>query len=686
MIDFLVRRAGIITAILFAAFALAAWVRPLTYGLSAPAELSYVPDDATSVILVPSIDELAAQLHVHACPYLKDSEAACVYRDAGVIRSGPISNILQEAFYDVSDSDQVAVYALLATLGRFGIDTTGAGMLALRGPAASLDFVAVASLVSGTGCDQLEAQIMEQADEIAVLEESFCLVSASSAPNAVIAGGSDSPDIYFKMLRQNRVAIYTDAETFSGGAHRNRSASRLLSYDNFAKVLDDLTSEDRPAAWGYSRAPGATLATPMMFVLSFTEPNDVQRLKPDELAAAQMAVNATYQASFEEMEEPPTVIKIPRPTFIEGGDQMRLSLWLAPNILYSKTLNRLMTRDARRPHLFSDLGYGGGVSLHAEDAMQYARFAGYGLSDPLADALFDGDSAPLSSFARYKSTFEAALINDSIHAVDIQLAGFRDRIPDFVIRFEIDEAAARDLILNIQTDNQIDRDRQIVSAAQYLGGDDSFTPQTISSKSGFDALARQARIDVASTPGNFRHLWGGDISEAFESDVYAGQLDAEGAPNGLVRYHYLQPPILEDDFRFRFESALAEENAGDDPESFARQLAEARTALIEQQKFRMISAYDPTSGILWIASDKETLERVAIERTREYSPGARLTSALEPERVVDLMRAEYLSEDDELPEEVLSVLEELSEYASIKLQLDTLEKDRGARLDITFNR
>jgi hypothetical protein len=252
--------------------------------------------------------------------------------------------------------------------------------------------------------------------------------------------------------------------------------------------------------------------------------------------------------------------------------------------------------------------------------------------------------------------------------VDVQLAGFQDRIPDLAIRFAVSPGEAGRLVQSIQIEEQIARDRAILAAILEDGTRNPWIEDcalaTDDEKQQIAAAislaARAVSLDLSATPGGFAHAWCDEI--ALDSAAFL-------APSGHV---FLQPALTEDDFTYRF--------AGD------ADLEGARAALIEEDRFRMVSHYDEKAGQLWIASDPRALERLLAEKGAPRKADHRLELVIDPRRLYYLMiAAEYDQADDDLAT-LATFVEELTVYRRMELSLDTKGDQRGARFDVALYR
>lgn len=656
MIDGLVKRAGILTLLVLLSLIAAMAVRPVYRALTTPPEMRFLPGDAAVIAMVPDAEKLAAQIHSHVCPYTGDPAEACFYR----LPAQP-AGLLSDLFNPDADRfDTLRAFEPIEALRRMGLDTSAPVFFALRGPATALDFVLVASLREGPDvCDSLTADGGLLQDFDFEGGHTPCAQLPGPEANGVDEYLLDAVPVFYKKLNGPLVAFYSSQDTFNAvWAARNKPVG-LLAQDGFNQAFRSLSSQGEPAAWAYVRHPGLTAFAPMALTLTFDADDPALGLQPADRAAAQAALDETLST--------PGAGRL-EPSFMEGAGAIRVSAWIAPSALYSLKLDQFLNEDPPRGVSFTDLGNGVSLVLSANDAMQYLRFAEYGLSESLPDALFTGQSALMPDLARFGRVLSASMGFISIQAVDVQLAGFQDRVPDLAIRFAVSPGEAGRLVQSIQIEEQIARDRAILAAILEDGTRDPWIEDcafaTEDEKQQMAAVislaARAVSLDLSATPGGFAHAWCDEI--ALDSAAFL-------APSGHV---FLQPALTEDDFTYRF--------AGE------ADLEDARAALIEEDRFRMVSHYDEKAGQLWIASDPRALERLLAEKGAPRNADHRLELVIDPRRLYDLMiAAEYDQADDDLAT-LATVVEELTVYRRLELSLETKGDQRGARLDVALYR
>lgn len=741
MIDMLVRRAGLFTAFCCIVLLSAVFARPFSYNLSAAKELRFAPSDSSIVVFIPSIDDLLARLHVHVCPFISDLADACGFRPTGGAVDGPIFEKLEfdfdefDEFDDFDDFDPIAAYAFLRILQSKGLDTSKPAMVAFRGPVKATDIIIVASYHDDrAGCegletllagdDPLDSDLVEDSFDLGLKDdpENLCALSDDVRSIAVEVGDNDTRPFFFKKMSDLRFVIFSNRDTFESVTNTPNPSAQFFMQDNFRQAFDAMVTGIEPAMWAYLRHPGVTVMAPSIVTVSFEDVGELLTLSNKQKESANNSLVSMYEGSGR---EPPKDT-----TFLEGGDGLNISIWVAPSVFYSQTLTDLLSGSSDRSSIFSKLGNSARITLKADNLLRYARFAEFGFVAPLPEVLFDPNDGILSGLSRFKLVFDALMQKQSLDAFDVQIAGFRDRVPEIVLQLSLDPKEAAELVRKVQFNEQRARNLRIVEAAwkaereavnkklresglpplsetpsdfaELWGDDISDTlngPSYTGCLGGVDDCSIEAAalseiyskraaviknlgendsLSVSQTPGGFAELWGDDISEAFNGSSYTGCLGGADVCSSRDRFMFLQPPFTEDDFRY-LDKEVREK------------LEQSRADLIENDRYRLISMYDDKRKILWIASDRSTLEtehsrgEVAEANSLVHLPrNTRADVTLNPERIFNQMSADQYGDSD--ISDLMELFQELSVYDSIKMSINTLERENGIRVDISLER
>ncbi|MEH6409168.1 MAG: hypothetical protein V7741_01480 [Hyphomonas sp.] len=679
MTDFLVRRAGLVSLLVLAALLLATLTRPFVRDMNAPVELRFAPRDASTVVMVPDPDALAARLHVHLCPFLEDPAQACYFRPVNLPEAGPLARLFESA-NDIRDGT-LALFTPIAKLQELGIDTSKPILFAARGPLTSTDFIIVASLrPDDSACTQLTGFLESDfAFDLGGDAQMACAQNKDARANGVDETRLSNANLFYKRLGGQNIAFYTNQDSFDIAWKNKHKPAQLLAQDNFRSAFKEITLRGDPSLWAYSRQTGLAVLSPLALAITFDPAPADQTLPLEELETARAAFVHTFDES--------GVTLVP-PDFMEGSGAMRLTVWSAPAALYSRAIDSFLSDIPSGKIAFSDLGYGASLTLAAEDMMQYMRFASFGASRPLPDVLFAGPDAILPDLTRYGTIVRNAEKLTTIDAVNLQLAGFQDRIPDLVFRFAISSEEADELVRTIQMEEQTSRDIAVLRGAEPARDATFWTPDCTDGdgvarvRTAISDMASARKIDVAGTPGSFSHLWCTEPQSWFKGPQYEGCFNGED-PGQCTRrnaYAYLQPPLNEDDFTYRFGSSFESGAIESDK-------ADARNQLINNNRFRLVSTFDPEKEQLWIASDASALERI-LSRDGEYRLAEnRADLLLMPDRLHALISAQQFdsAEQDVLPD-ISLLFEELSVYREVRMQLQIMEDQRGVRFDVAFTR
>ncbi|MEO0981971.1 MAG: hypothetical protein AAFX03_04900 [Pseudomonadota bacterium] len=677
MTEVLVRRAGLVSLMVAALLVALVSARPIAREIGAPAEFRYMPQDASVIVFVPDPATLLARAHVQLCAFLEDARAGCYFRPAEQPEDGLISEVLIDEFGLDADEDSLAILGLLGDIDAIGIDPAKPMLFAMRGPPSASDFTLIASLAAReAACEQLNEFLQDEFDfdfEDASLAP--CEVGETADWNAVDPYAIEDKIIHFKRLADGRVAFYTDAAAFGHVLQSPPRAAGLFAQDQFSAAFASLVAEGETSLWAYARHPGLSVGAPAIFALSFDPAPDDVALEPGDLETAQAAFrNAIGEASF------------PAPDFLEGGGGARLSAWVAPSAYYSHTTDQFLNAPVQSGLAFSDLGYGANATVAARDVMRYARFADYGFSDTLSEELFTGPDAAFPALMKYGAILGAAQDLRTIDAVNIELAGFQDRVPDLALRLAMDETEAAALIETIQEEEQIARDIAVLAGAvperdlSFWRRDCEDPDRRAALRSAIEDLAADGLLQARDTPGGFAHLWCEDIRPAFQEPAYVGCIGGGDACEGRRRFRFLQPPLNEDDVQHRFARAFERGDVEGD-------LEETRRALVEDDRFRLVSVFDDDTSQLWIASDLSLLARSLDREGPEISVRDRFRAVLSPDRLhVLLASQEYDDAEADGLHTLAALFDELSVYDTITLSAAPAGRQSGTRFDVVFSR
>lgn len=677
MTDFFVRRAAMVFLLAIFFLWLASALRPIVHDSGLPDELRYAPADASIVVMVPNPIDLAAKLHVHLCPFGQDLDEACFYRPHSPPEDGP----LRQAFEDLLEGDDdnpIALYAPISGLLDAGIDPEKPILFSARGPLTGADFVLVMSLQSEpTACSSLIDTLQDEYAFVATKEGGECDLITSSAANATDFESWEDLAVSFKRLDKDRVAFFTNPAVFDSVWQSRREPNAMFSQDQIGLALDAIWGTNRPALWGYARHTGIEVLSPSAFSMSFDA-------EPSSLAMSSERLRVAHEALATALRRDAQDIADTR--FLEGGGALRLKLWFAPGRLSSSHIDEFFNAPPRFNAGFTELGYGAGFSANADDTMKFLRFLDFATTGSIADDLFFEPESPLRSFSRYGAVVTAAEKIHSIDAIDVQLAGFQDRIPDLVVRVSITAQDARRLVQRMQLEEQTSRDKAVLRGARpelapdYWDNDCTRSERSDEIKSTVEALVSIGALRSARTPGGFSHLWCEDITAELSGPLYEGCFSGSETCRGRDAYRYLQSPLNEDDFDYRFAQSFEQNDIEGDQDA-------ARQELIDNDRFRLVSTFDENANVLWIASDKSTLQRIAFAEGDRVPVDDRLSLKVVPGRVATLLAAQQFDQSSEdLLFELGQLFDELSVYNELNVEMHIPDDNEGVEIDVSFTR
>lgn len=678
MTDFLVRRSALMVALAVVFLCLALMLRPAARDIGIPDEFRYAPSDASFVIMVPNPSQLAGQLHVHLCPFVEDLEAACFYRPVVPPEDGPVAETMSELF-QIDDGNSIALFQPIAQLIEFGIDPEKPILFSARGPLTGGDFVLVASLQSGPqACAKLIEALQEDYEfEFGEEEGDQCAQNASSDANAIDADTVDGLTLHLKRLDADRIAVFTNPAVFDAIWKTRAESPQIFSQDQVQTAMKAIWQNGKPSLWGYARHTGIAALSPAAFSISFDDLPDALSLPPEKLSAARAALATSLGRADPEAIET---------RFMEGGAALRMAVWFAPGKLSSSHLDDLLSEPSKSKVAFTELGYGANVSIRANDLMSHMRYFEYATKGSIPDFLFFDPGAPLQGFGRYGAVLNAAEKLTSIDAIDAQLAGFQDRIPDLVVRIAMTEYEAEQLVRSMQLEEQIARDIAVLAGAypeaapEFWVNDCTRQDKSDEIKRVVSALGADGGIQLNETPGGFSHLWCEDVQAAFSGPRYQGCFSGAATCSGRDAYRYLQSPLNDDDFEYRFAGSFARQDVEGDLEN-------ARTELIDNNRFRLVGTFDPTGEQLWIASDTSTLQRIASAEGALIPVKDRLNMRILPERIATLLAAQQFEEsEEETLYQLGQLFEELSVYGQIDVRMHVPEDREGVEVNVSLSR
>jgi hypothetical protein len=576
-----------------------------------------------------------------------------------------------------------------------GVDVTQPAMFAARGPLTAADGVLVVSS-DGTedSCQRLKSFLEADTSAFEFGEAGLCKLIAGDAANGT--GKLDrGPKVFVKALDSEAgggrvlLAFYSNPAVFRSILARRDGGDHLLSQDGFAEAYRTMTQGQRPAAWAFARQPGLAPFAPSAASLTFADadpelvPDDVRRKGQAALAAA-VVEELGYQAdsgqiSGEGIAELAADIS-GSANFVAGARSARLSLWLAPSVLYSRNLSGLLSAKASPAMSAIGGGSSAGLSLTAQQLMEFVAFADHAFPGTLAAFLFRGKEGSLGAQATIFETLLGEVMTlQSVNGIDTRLVGFQSRIPNTVVRISISEPEARLVVRRIQVSEQKRRDVALLNAA--LGQEvDAILPLERARD-----LLRAGAVSKASVPGAFAHIESATLDvAAFEAAVADDPLNSGCWPDVRAvvatcssdrRFHYLQPPLNDDDVRLRVEEG--------------QDAAAIRKSLLEDQRFRAVALYDPATRMLWVASDRDVLAQ-HFGRTSDPSPAGKawVKMSVQPDSLYTQMQAQGFDEDSEdaTLAQTAELAKRLSVYDHILLSAESLGEKRGTRIDLELTR
>lgn len=677
MTDFFVRRAAsmFLLAILFLLLILA--LRPMVRDAGFPDELRYAPADASIVVMIPDPTNLAAKLHVHLCPFGEDLDEACFYRPHTPPEDGPLRQAFEEMLAG-DDDNLIALFAPITDLIDAGIDPAKPILFSARGPLTGGDFVLVMSLQSEpTACLKLIEKLQEEYAFAATQDADECDLLPTSIANATDSETWDDLNIYFKRLDADRVAFFTNQAVFDSVWQSRREPNSMFNQDQIDLALKAIWGKERPALWGYARHTGIEVLSPSAFSISFDDVPASLAMSSERLLVAREALASSLRRDVQDLTET---------RFLEGGEALRLKLWFAPGRLSSSHIDGFFNDPTRSNAGFTDLGYGAGFSASADDMMKFMRFLDFATMGSIADYLFYERESPLRSFSRYGSVITAAETIHSIDAIDVQLAGFQDRIPELVVRISIAAQDAHHLVERMQLEEQTSRDKAVLRGArpdlapEYWDNDCTSAQKSDEIRNMVESLAASGVLRLDQTPGRFSHLWCEDIRPELSGGLYEGCFSGAETCRGRDAYRYLQSPLNEDDFEHRFARSFDEDDIEGDMET-------AREELIENDRFRLVSTFDDIANTLWIASDASTLRRIAFTEGERVPVDDRINVRILPERVATLLVAQQFDQSDEdALFQLTQLFDELSVYSALNIEMHVPQNNEGVEIDVSFTR
>lgn len=680
MIDSLVRRAGLSTGILLLAMLAAFAYRPVVRNLSTPVELFLAPADAAAIVFVPSILELGENLHSHLCNFDRTDPTACPFISDKSKKSDTL----------------FSVYNQLFLLDAYGVDLRRPAMAAWRGPATAGDFIVVLSLQSSTqACESMTSYLKADPSEsspriFSFSEGGLCPVLANDQANGS-GVASNGLRIFAKTLDagfgedRKLLVFYTNAPAFKSMLEERNGGEHLLSQDGFAEAYATLVQNQRAAIWGFARQPGLTPLAPSAFALTFVDAD--KKFMPDEtrkegLDALRQVLNSSAESSKIDpaMAKKATEDLVRSADFVTGAKSVRLSTWLAPSVLYSRNFSGLLAT-APGDDVASGLESGAGLSLRARTLMEFVRFADYAFPATLPTFLFHGQDATLGSQASiFESLLRETMRLESVEGIDAQLVGFRDRIPNLVLRISMNEAEASRLIARIQASEQKRRDIALVNAALNQKAETAIV------LSQAQALVQKGVIQTASVPGAMKHLLEAKPDEAaFEAAVAGDPQNTgclapqpAGAPAAACpeaqRFVYLQPPLNGNDVDIRLADSASKEAV--------------RASLLVDQRFRAVAIFDRASKTLWVASDKDVLaQHLARAATALPASHAWFRMSIQPDNLYAQMKAQEFDDQSGSNEAHLAeFIRNMSVYDHMTMSAESLGDNRGTRIDLELSR